>query len=98
MALPKGISGNPNGRPKGSLNKVTKVSREWIANLLDKNRGQIEKDLQALEPFQRLQMLEKFMQYSMPKLSASKISIHELSEQHLDILINETIQSIEYGN
>lgn len=98
MALPKGVSGNINGRPKGSLNKATKLSREWISNLLDKNRSQIEKDLQSLEPFQRLQMIEKLMQYSIPKLSASKISIHELSEQHLDILISETIQSIEYGN
>ena len=67
MAQPKGKTGNPNGRPKGSPNKVTQELREWLAKLIDDNREQMQKDIEALEPKERLQVLEKFMQYTLPK-------------------------------
>jgi hypothetical protein len=34
MGLHKGQTGNPNGRPKGSPNKVTAEWRAWINGLL----------------------------------------------------------------
>ena len=70
MAQPKGKTGNPNGRPKGTPNKVTQGVREWLAKLIDENREQIRKDIEALEPKERLQVLEKFMQYTLPKPTA----------------------------
>ena len=59
--------GRMGGRQKGTPNKVTGTVKEWLADLIDKNRGQIEADLQQLEPKERLAMLEKFMQYIVPK-------------------------------
>lgn len=67
MAQPKGHTGNPNGRPKGKPNKVTQEIRVWLASVIDKNRRQIESDLKALEPKERLLILEKLMQYVIPK-------------------------------
>jgi hypothetical protein len=68
---------NENGRPIGSLNKTTKTTRDFIADLIDKNRAQIVKDLKSLEPFQRLLIIEKLMQYSVPKMNRTEVSVKE---------------------
>ena len=59
--------GRMGGRRKGTPNKVTGTVKEWLADLIDRNRGQIEADLRQLEPKERLAVLEKFMQYIVPK-------------------------------
>jgi hypothetical protein len=68
----KGQAGNQNGRPKGSPNKVTADLREWIKELLDGNREQFIRDMQALEPYQRLVLWEKLLAYVLPKPAAEK--------------------------
>ncbi len=65
------------GRPKGVPNKLTKSTRDFIADLIDKNRIQIVKDLKSLEPFQRLQIIEKLMQYSVPKMNRTEVSVKD---------------------
>lgn len=59
--------GRLGGRAAGTPNKVSGTLKEWLTSLIDKNRAQIEKDLQDLEPKERLQMMEKLMQYVIPK-------------------------------
>ena len=59
--------GRIGGRKKGTPNKVTGTVKEWLAALIDRNRVQMEEDLQRLEPRERLAVLEKFMQYIVPK-------------------------------
>jgi hypothetical protein len=67
MAQKKGQTGNPNGRPKGTSNKVTTDLRQWVNLIIDNNREQLEKDFDALEPKERWQLIEKLMQYVIPK-------------------------------
>ena len=67
MGQKKGQTGNPKGRTPGTPNKVTTELRQWVSNLIDSNREQIEKDLMSVEPDKRLVMLEKLMQYVLPK-------------------------------
>lgn len=55
---------------KGTPNKVTTTIREFIAEIIDDNREQIKKDLRALEPKERLQILERLMAYVTPKVQA----------------------------
>jgi hypothetical protein len=55
------------GREKGTPNKVTSDLRAWIALLIENNREQLESDLEALEPKERWQLIEKLMQYVIPK-------------------------------
>lgn len=93
--MKKGQTNNPNGRPKGVPNKTTKTVREWLCGLIDKNRRQIEQDLKALEPKDRLTMLEKLMGYTVPKMTSSQISIDQLAEQQLDLIIDELTKNLE---
>ncbi|MDR2475707.1 MAG: hypothetical protein LBD45_07595 [Bacteroidales bacterium] len=67
MAQKKGKTGNPYGRPKGTPNKVTTDLRQWVKSLIENNQELLEKDLASLEPKERWQIIEKLMQYIIPK-------------------------------
>lgn len=97
MGLKKGQTGNPNGRPKGKPNKVTGEVRAWLSELIDKNRKQIERDLKALEPKDRLIILEKFMQYTVPKMQSieAKIDMERLTDEQLSQVINELTKDLD---
>lgn len=96
--------GRLGGREKGVPNKVTGTLRDFVVNLIDQNREQIEKDLAALTPKERLQIIEKFMQYVLPK--QKDILLTEESRQSQsrfdflpdDVLIKiaDKIQDAEY--
>ena len=66
--------GKTGGRQKGVPNKVTTTLREYISELINDHREQIKKDLRALEPKERLQILERLMSYVTPKVQAVDIS------------------------
>ena len=95
--MEKGKTNNPNGRPKGKPNKVTQETRAWLSAVIDKNRKQMERDLKALEPKDRLQMLEKLMQYVIPKQQATTVEIDfsKMSEEQLNAIINTLLTNIE---
>ena len=65
------------GRPKGSLNKVTKDTKELIKDLIDNNVKVIQKDLDQLEPIQRLNIIVKLLQYVLPMPKDINISTQE---------------------
>jgi len=67
MAQRKGQTGNPSGRPKGKPNRMTKDLRKWVGELLDNNLTVMESDLKQLGPRDRLLVLEKFLQYAIPR-------------------------------
>ena len=89
--MKKGQTNNPNGRPKGTPNKLTGDLRLKINAIVDKQIDSIEKDLNSLEPMQRLQIVEKLISYCVPKLQAQsfEIDFQNLSEQQLDVIINQ---------
>jgi len=86
----KGVSGNPNGRPKGIPNKSTKEAREMFVKIMN---GQIDHIAEAMEavrkenPVKYLDVLSKLFQYSMPKqidLTTGDEPINEVKVTYID--------------
>ena len=95
MARPKNDGkGRIGGRAKGTPNKTTKEMREWLAKLVSKNRKQIEADLRALEPKERVSMLERLMQYVLPKQQAVKAEIGNLTDEEISIVAAQVLNQV----
>jgi hypothetical protein len=78
------------GRTKGTPNKVTQEIRELFYELIRGNMSQMQKDILALEPYQRINALVKISQFIIPKPM----------ENHLTIESPEDFQRVvfEFGN
>lgn len=81
----KGKSGNPDGRPKGSENKVTKEIREAVTRLVNNNLLQLEEDLLTLETGDRIRLLIQLMEFVLPKQQRTSL----VSENDTTIIWNE---------
>lgn len=92
--------GRMGGRQKGTPYKVTASVKDWIAQVIDKNRRQMERDIKALEPKDRLQMLEKLLGYVVPKQQAvsANVDSNKLSYEQLNSIVDELTRGIEDGN
>ena len=73
------------GRPKGSVNKSTKVVREAIAELLSRNSQYMDRWLQRVaegdevlgmkpDPYKALDIMLKMSEYHIPKLARTEVT------------------------
>jgi hypothetical protein len=72
-------SGN-SGRPKGAIGKTTKEARELYLNAIQgesEHIAQAFKDLREKDPYKYLQVIAKFTQFIIPKLSNTVLSNEE---------------------
>lgn len=86
--------GRLGGRTKGTPNKVSITLKEFIANIIDDNRAQIIQDLKSLDAKERLQMLERLMQYVIPKQQAQSLDMLKLTDEQINELCNELTKDI----
>lgn len=56
------------GRKKGSCNRVTKDTRAFIGKLLDSQGDTLFDDFARIEPYQRLNLLERLLPYICAKV------------------------------
>lgn len=70
--------------------------RSWFSKLIDKNRDQIQRNLTALPSKERLQVLEKFMQYTIPKIqnAEAKLDLDKLRDEQIDQIVNELAENL----
>ena len=69
MPFKKGTSGNPTGRPKGSVSTTSKLIREHISQAIDGNK--IKQMLDKIEsPIEYINAISKLLPYSIAKVKA----------------------------
>jgi isopropylmalate/homocitrate/citramalate synthase len=77
------------GRQKGTANKLKRETKDWLNDLITSNHLQMEKDIKTLEPKERLQVFEKFMQYTIPKMQSvqTTVDFNKLTDEQLENVI-----------
>lgn len=84
MGLKKGMTNNPNGRPRGKPNKSTDELREIVQKFLEDNLETMQKDYDSLKPVERLAFIEKLFKHVLP---APLQELERLTDEQLDELI-----------
>lgn len=86
MAQKKGQTGNINGRPKGTPNKSTNELRNTFQSLLEANLETMQKDLDSLDPKERLQIIFKMATFCLPTLQSQNLdSINERASKDSEL-------------
>jgi len=65
--------GRLGGRAKGTPNKTTSTVKEWLTQLVDANRKQIEKGLKTMDPVERVKLFGQLLNYIVPKQQAVSV-------------------------
>jgi hypothetical protein len=81
MPFQKGQSGNPAGKAKGSKYKMSAEHRDFLRDLLRKNKKKLAIELKELEGREFVQMYVTLMQYVLPKPATAEVKeVPELEE------------------
>ncbi len=74
-----GQSGNPAGKKKGTLNKVTHIRKENLQKLIESiERDHLEADIQNLSARDRVKIYLAAHEYLVPKLG--RVEVQEVTE------------------
>lgn len=97
MAQRKGQTGNPNGRPAGSPNKITAEIRNAFQLLVSNNIDTLQADLDSMKPTERVKAMLELMKFVLPTLRA--VEITEERDFEGEQTINEITINIQHdGN
>ena len=85
----KGITNNPNGRPKGKPNRTTTELREMITTLFESKYEDFTNALDQLEAKEKVDAYIKIMSFVIPKKTETKFDFSSLTDTELDNIINK---------
>lgn len=67
MGLHKGQTNNPDGRPKGSQNKISGEVKMVLKSIVDQELEKLPERLNTLDDKERIEVLTKLLPYVLPK-------------------------------
>ena len=73
MPFSRGVSGNINGRPFGTPNKLTQEHREFIQSIIHKQGDKIEIELDRLKGKEYIHAITSLLEFVLPKLSRTEL-------------------------
>ena len=80
----KGVSGNPEGRPKGARNRTTEEVRKLLQTFVEGKFAELDTIWKELEAKEKVNFLNMLLRHTLP---APIQDISQFSEDDLDILI-----------
>ena len=90
MPFKKGTSGNPIGRPKGSVSTTTKLIREHISQAIDGNK--IKEMLDKIEsPTEYISAISKLLPYAVGKKKAYE-EVEEIEPMDIKVSFFTTVE------
>jgi hypothetical protein len=75
------------GREKGSLNKKTNEIREYYQLLINNNLDTLQRDIESLEPKDRIKVILEISKFILPTLKATEIEDKSGGKQIEPIII-----------
>ena len=88
----KGVSGNPNGRPKGALNRSTEQMKLTIARAVNSSLNSLQEDLERIrkeDPEKAIQLSTKLLEYTLPKMKSIDMNAQvDITSKIEEITIN----------
>ena len=88
MPFTKGNSGNPLGRPKGSLNSSTKEFRQLLSHSIDSNKI-MEMLSRIEEPTDYINAVSKLLPYCLLKVKSIDTEIQDIEPVIININLDE---------
>jgi len=78
------------GRVQGTPNRSTDELRQTIQSFIENNLENLQINFELLEAKDKLMFLEKMLQYSLPRLQATTLTMDELhlTDEQLDVEID----------
>lgn len=95
-ALMRGEQKGP-GRPKGLPNKTTQQIKDTIQGIVSGNLSQIEADLAAMRPKDRVKAFLDLLGFVLPKMTSSeaRVSLSTLTDKELDAILDRIVSTPE---